>query len=80
MVGVLAAVFSALPPALEAARTAPRTTMQRSTSGEPRAADLALALAGLAGSERRWASLFLTIRGNLLITFAGLFAVLVGAA
>ncbi len=79
VVGVLAAVFSALPPALEAARTAPRTTMQRSTL-ESRVrrilpwlwlAWLLLTAVGI---------LFLSIRGNLIITFAGLFAVLVGAA
>lgn len=79
LVGVLAAVFSALPPALEAARTAPRTTMQRSAL-ESRVQQilpwlwlgwLALTALGI---------LFLAVRGSLIVTFAGLFAVLVGAA
>jgi putative ABC transport system permease protein len=79
VVGVLAAVLSALPPALEAARTAPRTTMQRSAL-ESRVrrllpwlwlAWLVLTAVGI---------LFLSLRGSLVITFAGLFAVLVGAA
>ncbi|MFN2135453.1 MAG: FtsX-like permease family protein [Candidatus Promineifilaceae bacterium] len=78
-VGVAAAVLSALPPALEAARTAPRTTMQRST---------------LESQVKRimpwlWVAwvivtgvgiLLLVVRGGLVITFAGLFAVLIGAA
>jgi putative ABC transport system permease protein len=79
IVGVLAAVLSALPPALEAARTAPQTTMQRSAL-ESRVRRILpwmwlawLILTGLG-------ILFLAVRGNLLITFAGLFAVLVGAA
>ena len=79
VVGVLAAVLSALPPALEAARTAPRTTMQRSAL-ESRVrrllpwlwlAWLVLTAVGI---------LFLSLRGSLVITFAGLFAVLVGSA
>lgn len=79
MVGVLAAVLSALPPALEAARTAPRTTMQRSTL-ESRVRQILpwLWLAWLVLTAL--GVLFLAVRGNLLITFAGLFAVLVGAA
>jgi putative ABC transport system permease protein len=79
VVGVLAAVLSALPPALEAARTAPQTTMQRSAL-ESRVRRILpwmwlawLILTGLG-------ILFLAVRGNLLVTFAGLFAVLVGAA
>jgi putative ABC transport system permease protein len=79
IVGVLAAIFSALPPALEAARTAPQTTMQRSAL-ESRVRQILpwmwlawLILTGIG-------ILFLSVRGNLLITFAGLFAVLVGAA
>lgn len=79
LVGVFAAVLSALPPALEAASTAPRTTMQRSAlEGRVRRilpwlwlAWLALTVIGI---------LFLSLRGSLVITFAGLFAVLVGAA
>lgn len=79
LVGVLAAVFSALPPALEAARTAPRTTMQRSTL-ESRVRRLLpwLWLAWLVLTAL--GILFLSLRGSLIITFAGLFAVLVGAA
>ncbi len=79
VVGVLAAVLSALPPALEAAGTAPRTTMQRSTL-ESRVQKVLpwlwvawILLTGLG-------VLFLSVHGNLVITFAGLFAVLVGAA
>ncbi|MFN2118311.1 MAG: FtsX-like permease family protein [Candidatus Promineifilaceae bacterium] len=79
LVGVVAAVFSALPPALEAARTVPKTTMQRS-SLESRVRKIMpwlwlawLILTGIG-------VLFLAVQGNLLITFAGLFAVLVGAA
>jgi putative ABC transport system permease protein len=79
VVGVLAAVLSALPPALEAARTTPQTTMQRS-SLESRVRQILpwlwLAWLILTGAG----ILFLALRGNLLITFAGLFSVLVGAA
>ena len=72
-VGVLAAaVLSALPPALEAARTAPRTTMQRSTL-ESRVQKVLpwfwLAWVVLTGLG----VLCSGCRGGLVVTFAGLF-------
>ncbi len=79
VIGVLAAVLSALPPALEAARTAPRTTMQRSAlESRVKQALPWLWLAWLVLTAI--GVLFLSLRGSLVITFAGLFAVLVAAA
>jgi putative ABC transport system permease protein len=79
LIGVAAAVLSALPPALEASRTAPRTTMQRSTL-ESRVQKVLpwfwLAWAVLTGLG----VLLLWLRGNLVVTFGGLFAVLIGSA
>ncbi|MDX1414736.1 MAG: ABC transporter permease [Candidatus Promineifilaceae bacterium] len=79
LVGVGAAVFSSAVPALEAARTTPQTTLQRS-SLESRVNRvlpwLWLAWAGLTLAGV-W---LLSIRAGLVVMFAGLFAVLIGAA
>lgn len=79
VVGVAAALFAALLPAWEAMRTAPNASLKRSTlEGRTRQLLPWLALAWLAltllGIFLLW------LRGNLVITFGGLFAVLIGAA
>jgi putative ABC transport system permease protein len=79
VVGVAAALFAALLPAWEALRTTPNASLKRSNleSGARRLlpwlalAWLVLTLLGV---------LLLAVRGNLVITFGGLFAVLIGAA
>lgn len=78
LVGVAAAVLSALVPALEAARTSPQSTLQRSflESRVQRVLPwLWLAWAGLT-AVGVW---LLWIRAGLVIMFAGLFAVLIAA-
>ncbi len=79
VVGVAAALFAALLPAWEAMRTAPNASLKRSTL-EGRTQQLLpwLALAWLALTLL--GILLLWLRGNLVITFGGLFAVLIGAA
>jgi putative ABC transport system permease protein len=77
--GVAAGLLSALVPALEAARTTPQSTLQRSTL-ESRAKRvlpwlwLAWAILTAVGAFLLW------IRASLVITFAGLFAILIAAA
>ncbi|MBK8988863.1 MAG: ABC transporter permease [Chloroflexi bacterium] len=79
VVGVAAALFAALLPAWEAMRTAPNASLKRSTlESRTRAllpwlvvAWLVLTVLGV---------LLLWVRGNLVLTFGGLFAVLIGAA
>ncbi len=79
VIGVAAAVLSSLIPALEASRTSPQTTLKRS-SLESRVKKvipwlwLAWALLTAVGIG------LLSVRAGLIITFAGLFAVLVAAA
>ncbi len=79
LIGVAAALLSSLVPALEAARTTPLSTLQRSTL-ESRVGRvlpwlwLAWALLTALGIFLLW------IRAGLVITFAGLFAVLIAAA
>lgn len=79
LVGVFAAVLSSIVPALEAARTSPQTTLQRS-SLESRVSRvlpwLWVAWAGLT-LVGVW---LLSIRAGLIVMFAGLFAVLVATA
>ncbi len=80
LVGVGASVLAALVPAIEAARTAPQSTLRRSTL-ESRIRRLlpwlVAAWAGLTGIG----VLLLRLRGGGLITaFGGLFAVLIAAA
>lgn len=79
VVGVAAALFAALLPAWEAMRTAPNASLKRSTL-EGRTQQLLpwLALAWLLLTLL--GILLLWLRGNLVITFGGLFAVLIGAA
>ena len=80
VVGVGAAVLAALVPAVEAARTAPQSTLRRSTL-ESRIRRLlpwlvvAWALLTLIGAALLWLR-----GGGLLTAFAGLFAVLIAAA
>ena len=79
LIGVAAAVLSSLVPALEAARTTPQSTLQRSTL-ESRVQKvlpwlwLAWALLTALGIFLLW------IRAGLVIMFAGLFVVLIAAA
>lgn len=79
VVGVAAALFAALLPAWEALRTAPNASLKRSNleSGARRLLPW-LALAWLILTLL--GGLLLAVRGNLVITFGGLFAVLIGAA
>ncbi len=78
-VGMAAALFAALLPAWEAMRTAPNASLKRSNL-ESRTRELlpwlVVAWLGLTvlGVFLLW------LRGNLIITFGGLFAVLIGAA
>ena len=80
VVGVGAAVLAALVPAVEAARTAPQSTLRRSTL-ESRIRRLlpwlvvAWAVLTLIGAALLWLR-----GGGLLTAFAGLFAVLIAAA
>jgi putative ABC transport system permease protein len=78
-VGLAAALFAALLPAWEAMRTTPNASLKRSTL-ESRAQALlpwlVVAWLGLTAVG----VLLLWIRGNLVVTFGGLFAVLIGAA
>ncbi len=79
VIGVAAAVFSALVPALEAARTTPQSTLQRSAleSRVQRVLPwlwLVWALLTALGIFLLW------VRAGLIITFAGLFAILIAAA
>lgn len=78
LIGVAAALASSLVPALEAARTTPQSTLQRSTleSRVQRVLPwlwLAWALLSGLGIFLLW------IRAGLFITFAGLFAILIAA-
>ena len=78
LIGVVAAVLSSFVPALEAARTTPQSTLQRSTL-ESRVQRV------LPWLWLAWASLttlgilLLWIRAGLVIMFAGLFAILIAA-
>ncbi|MEZ4646019.1 MAG: FtsX-like permease family protein [Chloroflexota bacterium] len=79
VVGLAAALFAALLPAWEALRTAPNASLKRSNL-ESRARQLLPWLA-LAWVLLTALGIFLLwLRGNLIITFGGLFAVLIGAA
>jgi putative ABC transport system permease protein len=79
IIGVAAALFSSLVPALEAARTTPSSALQRSTL-ESRVQRilpwllLAWALLTALGIFLLW------VRAGLVVTFAGLFAILIAAA
>ena len=79
LIGVFAAMFSSIVPALEAARTSPQTTLQRS-SLESRVQRILpwlwLAWAGLTAVGIG----LLSVRAGLIVMFAGLFAVLVATA
>jgi putative ABC transport system permease protein len=78
-VGLAAAIFAALLPAWEAMRTSPNTSLKRSTlEGRTRELLPWLALAWL-GLTLLGIGL-LSVRSNLVLTFGGLFAVLIGAA
>ena len=79
LVGVAAALFAALLPAWEALRTSPNTTLKRSSlESKTRAAlpwlVLAWGILSLLGVFLLW------LRVGLIITFAGLFAILISAA
>ncbi|MCB8982716.1 MAG: ABC transporter permease [Ardenticatenaceae bacterium] len=79
LVGLAAALFAALLPAWEAMRTAPNASLKRSNL-ESRTRQLLPWLA-LAWAVLTAVGVFLLwVRGNLIITFGGLFAVLIGAA
>ncbi|MDX1664912.1 MAG: FtsX-like permease family protein [Candidatus Promineifilaceae bacterium] len=79
-IGVLAAVFASLLPALEAMRTSPQSTLRRSTL-ESRTQRLvpwlvvAWLVLGSAGALLLWLE-----EAGLLVTFTGLFAVLIAFA
>ncbi len=79
LVGLAAALFAALLPAWEAMRTTPNASLKRSTL-ESRTRGLLpwLTLAWLALTAA--GIVLLRIRGSLIITFGGLFAILFGAA
>ncbi len=79
VIGVGAAVLASLPPALEAMRTTPQTTLRRSTL-ESRVRQLlpwlfpAWIITTLIGAGLLW------LRGGLITAFAGLFTILIGTA
>jgi putative ABC transport system permease protein len=79
LTGVAAALLAALAPALEAARTAPNTILQRSTL-ESRVARVLPWLWGAWALLSAAGALLLWLRAGLVIAFAGLFAILIGAA
>jgi putative ABC transport system permease protein len=80
VIGIAAALFAATLPALEAMNTAPATTLQRSTLESkikqwlPKLVLMWVGLTGAGILLLRWAS------AGLVAAFAGLFAVLLGAA
>ena len=79
VVGLAAALFAALLPAWEAMRTAPNASLKRSNL-ESRTRQLLPWLALAWALLTAVGGLLLWLRGNLVTTFGGLFAVLIGAA
>ncbi len=79
VVGMAAALFAALLPAWEAMRTAPNASLKRSNL-ESRTRELLPWLAAAWLGLTVLGIFLLWLRGNLVITFGGLFAVLIGAA
>jgi putative ABC transport system permease protein len=80
LIGVAAAVAASVPPALEAARTTPSSGLRRSTL-ESRARRLMPWLFAAWAALSGVGALLLWLQGvSLLITFTGLFAVLIGFA
>ena len=80
VLGVMATVLTAVPPAWEAASVPPRAALDRSVlEGKARRAVLRVAIGGAAALAAGAAILALPIR-NLAVSFAGTFAVIVGFA
>lgn len=79
LIGVAAAVVATLPPAIEAARTAPNATLKRSTL-ESRVQKVLPWLWLVWGVLSLVGILLLRAGTNLILAFAGLFAILIGSA
>jgi len=79
-VGVGAAIVAALVPAIEAARTAPQSTLRRSTLESRVRRLLPWLVVAWVGLTAAGAVLLRLPGGGLLSAFGGLFAVLIGAA
>lgn len=80
VIGVLASVFASLIPAIEAMRTSPQTTLQRSSLESQVRSLLPWLVVAWAGFTILGVLLLKIGGGGLVIAFAGLFAILLAAA